>query len=225
MTAPHPAPAENPYLAARREWNERYGDYLAAARNWRYVALASLALAACACVALGWIGVQNRIVPYVVEVNRLGEPVGVTRADAALAVDPRVLKAQLARAVTCLRSVTADVAVQRRMVFELYAMLSNGDPATVAISAELKARSPFERAATEAVSIDLNSILPISGETWQIDWTEARRDRRGQILQVARWRASATVAFQPPKSEQELLKNPIGLFIREFAWSQQLASK
>ena len=40
--------AENdtPYLSARREWNERYGDYIARARNWRGAAFAALAISA-----------------------------------------------------------------------------------------------------------------------------------------------------------------------------------
>ena len=41
-----PAAIHNPYLAARREWDERYGDLLTRARNWRTVAVI------CALVAL-----------------------------------------------------------------------------------------------------------------------------------------------------------------------------
>ena len=40
MSASQPA-SENPYVAqyhaARREWNERYGDLITAKRNWRRV--------------------------------------------------------------------------------------------------------------------------------------------------------------------------------------------
>ena len=35
----------NPYLDARREWNERYGSYIAQARNWRFAAVVALLLA------------------------------------------------------------------------------------------------------------------------------------------------------------------------------------
>ena len=38
--------AHSPYLAARREWDERYGDLLTRARNWRTMA------ALCSLVAL-----------------------------------------------------------------------------------------------------------------------------------------------------------------------------
>src|SRR3569833_3338132 len=53
----------NPYLDARREWNERYGDYIAQARNWRYAAFITLLV--CGALALGvvWLMTQSRIVP------------------------------------------------------------------------------------------------------------------------------------------------------------------
>lgn len=48
------APSTNPYLNARREWNERYSSFITTANNWRLIALisssAALVLAgACRC--------------------------------------------------------------------------------------------------------------------------------------------------------------------------------
>src|SRR4051812_11318029 len=39
----------NPYLAARREWDERYGDQITRARNWRTIALLCSVTALVAC--------------------------------------------------------------------------------------------------------------------------------------------------------------------------------
>ena len=44
----------NPYLAARREWDERYGEFITRARNWRTVAMIS-AFAPCSRPE-GWCG-------------------------------------------------------------------------------------------------------------------------------------------------------------------------
>src|SRR5437763_12356073 len=35
----------NPYLAARREWDERYGSLITRARNWRVAAFRALGIA------------------------------------------------------------------------------------------------------------------------------------------------------------------------------------
>jgi hypothetical protein len=65
MTARNKAP-ENPYMvqyhAARREWNERYGDLIQAKRNWQLTAFGSLTLAALLGLGLIWQGAQSRIV-------------------------------------------------------------------------------------------------------------------------------------------------------------------
>ena len=36
------SPNKNPYLDARREWNERYGSYINQAKNWRLTSLISM---------------------------------------------------------------------------------------------------------------------------------------------------------------------------------------
>src|SRR5271168_4716007 len=88
--------AENPYLSARREWNERYGDYIAHARNWRGAAFAALAIALVLAIGVAWQAAQSKVVPYVVEVDKLGDAVPVARADRAAPADGRVVKAELA---------------------------------------------------------------------------------------------------------------------------------
>ncbi len=46
----------NPYLDARREWAERYGSYIAHARNWRLFSLGMLAIALVESVGLVVLG-------------------------------------------------------------------------------------------------------------------------------------------------------------------------
>ena len=57
----------NVYLDTRREWNERYGSYIAQARNWRLVAIGSLCVSAIACGGLAYVAGQSKITPYIVE--------------------------------------------------------------------------------------------------------------------------------------------------------------
>jgi type IV secretion system protein VirB5 len=40
----------NPYLAARREWDERYGEIIIRARNWRFMAMLSAEKGNAVCV-------------------------------------------------------------------------------------------------------------------------------------------------------------------------------
>ena len=88
-TSEHAADAaalETPYLSARREWNERYGDYIARARSWRWAAFGALAVSLVLAIGVVWQGAQSKVVPYVVEVDKLGDAVAVARADRAAPV-------------------------------------------------------------------------------------------------------------------------------------------
>src|SRR5687768_1637791 len=46
------SPSSAAYAAARQEWLERYGDYIAQARHWRLIAILALLVAAGALVGL-----------------------------------------------------------------------------------------------------------------------------------------------------------------------------
>ena len=70
---------QNPYLNARREWDERYGGLISRARNWQLIAAGSLAVAVVAVVGIAFIGSQSKIQPFVVVTDQLGSPVAVAR--------------------------------------------------------------------------------------------------------------------------------------------------
>ena len=49
------SPSANPYLEARREWDERYGDALSRAHHWRLAAFAALSLAGVAVLGVAYV--------------------------------------------------------------------------------------------------------------------------------------------------------------------------
>ena len=63
---------DNPYLAARYEWNERYGSYVRAATAWRTIGLVSMTMAVIGFGYALYQSTQVKLVPYIVEVDQLG---------------------------------------------------------------------------------------------------------------------------------------------------------
>ena len=192
MTRPLKAPALDPdnphsavYLAARREWNERYGSYIAQAHAWRLTALASLGVAFVAVVGIAWIGAQSRIVPYVVQTDKLGDAIAVSRADVSAPADPRLIRAQLARWVDDVRSVYVDVAAEKHLITEAYAMVDRNAAAGPALNDWFAHNDPFKRAQDDSVGVAVESVLPLSGNTWRVEWREDRRTRQGALELVA----------------------------------------
>lgn len=218
----------NPYLASRRAWNAHVGALVASRRIWQLVGLIALLIVLASVGGLVHIGSQSRFVPYVVEVDKLGQPLAVGVADRATPADPRVIRATLATFISDLRTVTPDTALQRRAILRAYAVLAAGNAATHKTNEWFNGTdtiNPFKRAATETVSVQIESVLAQSAESWQVDWIETVHDRSGKPTSApARMRAlvSVQVANQPSDaSEQQLRDNPLGIFITDFSWSRQ----
>lgn len=221
--------AENPYLAARRTWNEHVGAVVSSRQSWQVVGILSLLIALAAVGGLIHIGSQSKFVPYVIEVDKLGQAVAVAPAQRAAAADQRVVHASVASFISDARLVTPDVALQRKAVFRLYSMLSANDPATAKTNEWLNGSqdsSPFKRAAKETVSTEILSVLPQTPDTWQVDWMETARDRQGVVKdQPFRMRALVTVytvATTSNTTEEQVRNNPLGIYVRDFSWSKQL---
>jgi type IV secretion system protein VirB5 len=212
----------SPYLAAGQEWLERYGDYIAQARAWRIAAILALIIAALACGGLLMLMRQARVVPYVVKVDRLGAALAVERADEAARPDAAIIKAQLARWVTAVRSVYVDAAAQRTLVREAYGMINRLGAAYGALNDHMRGSDPFERARTETVSVEVESVLPIAGESWRLEWREEVRGRDGTQVSSAEYQATVTLSFSPPTDEAAIRLNPSGLYINDFHWAKRL---
>ncbi|MGB3272969.1 MAG: conjugal transfer protein TrbF [Xanthobacteraceae bacterium] len=213
---------ENPYLAARQEWNERYGSYVKAASAWRIVGVTGMALAVIATSYALYQSTQVKLVPYIIEVDKLGSAVTAGFPQQIEYADARVVRATLAGFVSSFRSVSPDTAVQKQYIDRTYAMLRTADPATEKINSWFRENSPFVKARTAIVSIEVSNVVALSNQSYQIDWAEIERDRRGKELATRRFRGVATVVLTPPQDEQTIRLNPIGLYLRDFDWTAQL---
>jgi type IV secretion system protein TrbF len=212
----------NPYVAARREWNERYGDQTAQTRHWRWATFLALTAAAISSAGLVATLSERRIVPYVVKVDKLGSALAVDRADAAAQPDRALTVAGLARFIADLRSVYVDAAAERAILKEGYAMLDRRSGAYTAMNAYMRAHDPFERAKAETVSVEVRSVLPLAANTWRVEWREETRKRDGSEPAAIEMQATITLAFSPPADEAALRLNPAGLYVNAFDWAQRL---
>lgn len=215
-------PSENPYLVARQEWSERYGSYVKAAAAWRTVGILALAMAVTGFGYALYLSTQVKLVPYIVEVDKLGTSVTSGFPEKIEYADARVVRAALGNFVTSFRSITPDAVVQKQYIDRTYALLRTSDPSTQKVNGWFRGNSPFEKAKTSTVAIEVNNIVALSQQTYQIDWTEYERDRKGKETGTRRFRGIATVALTAPQDEAIIRVNPIGLYVRDFDWTAQL---
>ena len=220
---------ENPYLAARRTWNDQAAANVASRQMWQVLGILALMIALAGVGGVIYIGSQSKFVPYVVQVDKHSQAIAVAPAQRAGDVDPRVVHASVASFVSDIRMVTPDVALQRKAVYRVYSMLSSKDAATAKSNDWLNGTedsSPFRRAEKETVSIEITSVLPQTPDTWQVDWVETVRDRQGIVKgQPYKMRALVTVytvQTTPQTTEDQIRNNPLGIYVRDFSWSKQV---
>jgi len=211
-----------PYLAARREWDERYGDLISRARNWRAAALMGLTLALVAASGLIALSLRAKVVPYVVAIDNLGRVLAAGPADQASRADDRLKRAALFQWVSDLRTVTTDGIAQRRAIDRVYSMIANGSPAQVEIGEFYRSDPPSERAQTKSIEVDVKAVFAASDRTYQVEWVEITRSLSGQVESEDRWKGSFTIALSPPTDERLMRINPLGIYVTNVSWSKVL---
>lgn len=210
----------NPYLDGRREWNLRYGDQIKQVKVWKTVAFISLLTTVGSVAGLTYIGSKNKLVPYVVEVDRVGNAKAIHYAKQSNIDHTQVIKYSLATFIQNFKTIYGDAKIQKEMVFKIYRYLSPSYPAYNMVNAYFQEHSPFERLRTERVRVKINAIVPINENTYEVDWEEIVSDPRGIKLRTDSFKASISIILVPPSTEAEIIKNPIGLYITEFNFSK-----
>src|ERR1051326_6179160 len=128
-----PAPY-NPYLAARKEWDERYGHMMARERNWRLMALLCGVTPLAAIGGMIRLSARSHVIPFVVAMDSLGRTVAAGPADQASTTDDRLKRSTLFSWVEDLRTVTTDGIAQRKAIDRVYSHIAGGSQAQAFIS-------------------------------------------------------------------------------------------
>ncbi len=212
----------NPYLAARREWDERYGDQITRAKNWRTMAALSGLVSLLATSGMIWMSVRSHVVPFVVLVDNLSRPIASGIAEQASGSDDRLKRASIFTWIENLRLVTTDGVAQRKAIDRVYAEIGDGTAAQTFISDFYRADPPSKRAQTETVSVEVNAVLPTSDRTYEVEWVETTRDLYGAVKATDRWKGSFSVVVNPPKDERQARVNPVGLYVTSASWAKVL---
>jgi type IV secretion system protein VirB5 len=206
------------YWSARREWNERYGDYIARARQWRlvaYVLAGTTAISTCAAV---WSAQQAHVAPYVVQVDKLGESLAVARVPVAPRVDKARIEYQLAHWIVDIRTVGADPSTILRNATEAYSWIDKSSAAQDQLDVWFRSNPPNERTKKETVGVNfpVDNVTPIGADTWQVDWSEEHRPKDTGTVYTNYWRATITIIVKPPTDDATIQVNPAGLYVSWF---------
>lgn len=210
---------DTPYQKAAQVWDDRIGSARVQAKNWRLMAFGSLILSAGFAAALVWQSARGTVVPWVVQVDRLGQSQAVAPAVADYRpTDPQIAW-HLARYIEQVRSISADAIIVRQNWFRAYDFTT--DRGALALNDYARSNDPFTKVGQQQIAVDVSSVIRASPDSFRVAWTE-RRYQDGSLAETSRWTAILTVVVQPPRDAERLRKNPLGIFVNAINWSREL---
>ena len=211
---------ETPYQKAAQVWDERIGSARVQAKNWRYMAFGSLILTAGFAAALVWQSARGTVVPWVVQVDNLGQAQTVAPASADYRPNDPQIAFHLARFIEQTRAIPSDAIIVRQNWLRAYDFTT--DRGALALNDYARANDPFANVGRVQVAVDVSSVIRASPDSFRVAWTE-RRYQDGSLTTTERWSAILTVVVQPPRTPDALRKNPLGVFVNALNWSKELS--
>ncbi len=217
----HTPEPETPYQRAAQVWDERIGSARVQARNWRFMAFGCLALAIGLSGGVVWQAGRSTITPYVVEIDTLGQTRAVGPAIAAYEPTDAQIAYHLARFIENVRSLSIDPIVVRQNWLRAYDYAT--DRAANTLNDYARENDPFSRVGQRTVTVEVTSIVRSSGDSFDVRWREQSFEN-GTLANTIRYTAVLSIVLQPPRTEEALRKNPLGIYVHALNWSRDLIS-
>lgn len=210
---------ETRYTQARAEWAEQMRYPQAQIRRWQAASLVIAGVAVVLAVGLVSLAMTSSVEPYVVEVGEAGQVrlVGKPKTQDYKPTEAAE-KYFVQQLVVNLKSRPKDPVVLRKQLEQARALLTAG--AADKMDVYLQEDDPLGANAGRLVSVDIESIVKESKDTYQVSWKEKYAgDFSGP--RTAKFTGLFTLRMGRPHDEAELRKNPLGIYIDHFSWSRR----
>lgn len=211
---------ETPYQRAAQVWDDRIGSARVQAKNWRYMAFGSLILSAGFAGALVIQSARGTVVPWVVQVDKLGQAQALAPAVADFRpTDPQIAW-HLGRFIEQVRSIPADPIIVRQNWLRAYEWTT--DRGAGALNDYARTNDPFAKVGKQQIAVDVSSVIRASPDSFRVAWTE-RQFENGALARTERWTAILTITLQPPRDAERLKANPLGIYVNAINWSREMS--
>ncbi|HEX7934839.1 MAG TPA: conjugal transfer protein TrbF [Paraburkholderia sp.] len=212
-----------PYTLARAQWDDRLGTLATNAKHWRLGFFGLLF--ACLSLTGGIVYAMTRslVEPVVITVDKTTGVTNVVGKASAQAYTPQQAEIAyfLGHVVRLLRAVPLDPVVVRAQWNEAYRFMRQA-AATKLNAWAREIDSPLSKVGQETVTLQLQSVLPISSDAYELRWVQSVYQREGALIQTTTWTATFTLEFEPPATEEDIAVNPLGIYIKDFEWHRDL---
>ena len=219
-----PPESRNHIIAARHEFANAFGDLARGKRNWQIIAFALAALLTVLTLAYIRLASSVRLIPYVVQIDRLGQVVTAGVVDPLKVPDQRLVASQLGQFIRNIRTVLPGEAAvaQAEMLRRGYAFVGPEAAGFLNDYFSRPENDPRVLGARLTRLVDVTSILRVpNSDVWKLRWTEEQRPlQAGDMPRTRGWEGYVSVRLVPPATADAVQDNPLGLYITSITWTE-----
>lgn len=209
------------YLKGREEWDGRIGSARVQAANWRFLSLGLVGLCLLLSFIIFWQAQQSRVVPYIVEIKDEGAITVVGPAIKKYKPTDTQISYFLASFIKNFRSLSSDPVIVRANWLKAYDFII--DDARLTLNEHAKRIKPFSRIGKQTVAVEIMSVVRASRESFQVRWKE-KIFENGSLASQKNYTGVLSIKISPPNRAKILKKNPLGIYIKNLDWSQDITT-
>ena len=212
--------ADHPYLASRYNFEQLLGDLASGRRSWQVFAIVLLVANVVLATGLAHVAAQRKVVPYIVELDALGE----MRATGILdrhEIPERAIMAVLKQFVHNLRTVPTDARLFNIRLQDAKTHVK-GRAAEMLIQQLGQQREQLERMLqrgytryVEEISVVLK--VPGQGQLYRVVWRESTRT--GAEVKEEAFEGHFQLQINVADDEAQMDANPLGIYVTDFTWT------
>lgn len=215
---------ENRIIRARTEFANAFGNLARGKQNWQLMAFGLTGLLTVVTLAYVRLAASSRVVPYVIEVDKVGRVMAVGVAERAQIPDQRLVASQIAQFLRSIRTVlpSAASAAQAEMVRRGYAFAAPEAASFLNDYFASSANDPRVLGTRLTREVDVTGVLRVpNSDVWRVQWTETERSTLpGGPVRTTAWEGYVTIRLAPPTTTETIQDNPLGLYVTSVNWTQ-----
>jgi len=221
-----PTTADPRLVSARNEFANLFGDLARGKRNWQLAAGWLSGLLTIVVVAYIRLASAARVVPYLIQTDKLGQVAAVGAIQAMQAPEPRLIASQVAGFLRAVRTVLPATPPQLEveLMRQAYSFVDQGSPAATTLNAYFADQSHDPRILGRTLTreVRVTSTLAMPGtSTWKLRWTETDLPLEvGVATRTRVWEGYVTVRVRAPETADAVRDNPLGVFVTSISWTE-----
>jgi type IV secretion system protein VirB5 len=204
----------NPWVKAKDGHMGIYMSLATSASQWRTAMFVMTVLLALSVGCNIYLSTTVKVQPYVIQVDRHGYAIPVKMTEVS-GVDQRVILSQVGLFIFNSRTRVMDRQAQLLFAEDAYRSVARDSAASRTLDAYFRGAPPTR--APSPVVVHIESVLPFSSHTYQAKWQEVTNNASGSAPVSTSYAGLFTVAISPPTDMENLLSNPMGIYVTDYS--------